>query len=133
MSKSVQATPNKSILLVDDEPAWLDALSDVLETIHVTVETTNNGDEALLKLKTHKPDLILSDVRMPTMSGFDLFEKIRSIPQYKDIPYVFMSSINDFEAKRVAKELGADDYVVKPYDTEDVKSVVLGLLQKFKK
>ena len=66
------------------------------------------------------------------MNGFDLFEKIRSDPRYRNVPYVFMSSIDDFDARRTAKEIGADDYVEKPIDTEQVESIVLKLLTRFK-
>ena len=108
----------KTIFLVDDEPIWLDALSSVLEEQHYKVLIAKSGEDALRLLKTSQPDLILSDVRMPAMNGFDLFELVKSEPKLKSVPYVFMSSIDDFDAKRVAKELGVDDYVTKPFDTE---------------
>lgn len=122
----------KTILLIDDEPAWLNAMSEALEQESYRVITADGGEEALSKLKSEKPDLILSDVRMPIINGFDLFERVRNDPTLIKIPYVFMSSIDDYDAKRVARELGADDYVTKPYDTEDVKNVILDLLSRFK-
>ena len=69
---------------------------------------------------------------MPVMNGFDLFERVRSEPKLKNIPYIFMSSIDDYDAKRVAKELGADDYVTKPYNTEDVKLIMSNLVNRLK-
>ena len=121
----------RTIFLVDDEPVWLTALSDALEQQNFKVVGFANGEEVLKKLKIQKPDLILSDVRMPVMNGFDLFERVRSEPKLKNIPYIFMSSIDDYDAKRVAKELGADDYVIKPYDTEDVKNIMSNLVKRF--
>jgi CheY-like chemotaxis protein len=122
----------KTIFLIDDEPIWLTVLSEALEQQHFKVISSENGEDALAKLKKMKPDLILSDVRMPVMNGFDLFERVRSEPKLKSIPYIFMSSIDDYDAKRVAKELGADDYVTKPYNTEDVKKIMSSLVERFK-
>jgi CheY-like chemotaxis protein len=131
-AKSKSTTLPKTILLVDDEPAWLNAMSEALEEQHYKVISADGGEEALKKLKKPYPDLILSDLRMPTMSGFDLFEQVRANPKLKSIPYVFMSSIDDYDAKRVAKELGADDFVTKPFDSEDVKKVMSDLMRRFK-
>jgi CheY-like chemotaxis protein len=122
----------KTIFLVDDEPIWLSVLSEALEQQHFKVISSESGEDALAKLKKTRPDLILSDVRMPVMNGFDLFERVRSEPKLKDIPYIFMSSIDDYDAKRVAKELGADDYVTKPYNTEDVKLIMSNLVDRLK-
>jgi len=123
----------KTVLLIDDEPEWLSVISDALEKQPFRLITANSGESALKKLKELRPDLILSDVRMPVMNGFDLYEKIRSNPKLKRIPYVFMSSIDDFDAIHVAKQLGADDYVTKPFDSEGAKIVVLSLLNRFSK
>jgi CheY-like chemotaxis protein len=122
----------KTVLFIDDEAPWLSMIKSAVENAPFTVVTADSGESALRKIRRKKPDLILSDVRMPTMNGFDLFEKIRSDPRYRDVPYVFMSSIDDFDARRTAKEIGADDYVEKPIDTEQVESIVLKLLTRFK-
>jgi YesN/AraC family two-component response regulator len=94
--------------------------------------TASSGESALRKMHRQKPDLILSDVRMPVLNGFDLFEKVKSDPHLRSIPYVFMSSIDDFDAMRTARELGADDYFEKPFDAEGVRTIVLDLLIRFK-
>jgi len=120
-----------TILFIDDEAPWLQALSNVLRGEPYTVIVASSGDEALAKLQKNKPDLIVSDLRMPIMSGFDFFEKVRQNPRFKSVPFVFMSSLDDYDAKRVAKELGADDYVDKPYDTREVKTVLDTLLTRF--
>jgi len=122
----------KTVLFIDDETPWLNMIKTAVENASFDVMTADSGEAALRKIKRKKPDLILSDVRMPAMNGFDLFEKIRSDPRYRNVPYVFMSSIDDFDARRTAKEIGADDYVEKPIDTEQVESIVLKLLTRFK-
>jgi CheY-like chemotaxis protein len=122
----------RTILFIDDESSWLEAIQLAVTDKSVTIMTAASGEEALQKIHQHTPDLILSDVRMPFMNGFDLFEKIRSNPQYRAVPYVFMSSIDDFDARHTAKKLGADGYIEKPYDLEGIKRVVLDLLLQFK-
>lgn len=120
-----------TILFIDDEAPWLQAVSNVLRSEPYTVIIAASGDEALAKLQKAKPDLIVSDLRMPVMSGFDIFEKVKQNPRLKSVPFVFMSSLDDYDAKRVAKELGADDYVDKPYDSREVKTVMNELLSRF--
>ena len=119
-------------MLIDDETLWLDLVQQVLANEAYKVVTASSGEAALKKLHSIRPDLILSDVRMPVLNGFDLYEKVRSDPKLKSIPYVFMSSIDDFDAMRTARELGADDYFEKPFDAEGVKDIVLNLLIRFK-
>jgi CheY-like chemotaxis protein len=114
----------RTILLVDDEPMWLDAMSLILKDEGYKAITVTSGEEALLKLEKRKPDLIMTDVRMPVMNGFDLYQRIRENPRLAGVPVVFMSSIDDYYAKRTAKELGADGYLTKPSFTEDLKKSV---------
>lgn len=118
-------------MFVDDEALWLTAVKSAVKGSPVKVITAEGGEEALAKMRKDRPDLILSDVRMPVMNGFDLFEKVKSIPKLKSIPYVFMSSIDDYDAKKTARDIGADDYVEKPFDMVQVKSIVSELLVRF--
>ena len=121
-----------TVLFVDDEKPWLDAVRLAIHDASFKVITAEGGEAALKKLQKTKPDLILSDVRMPFMNGFDLFEKVKQNPKLQGIPYVFMSSIDDFDARKTAREIGADDYVEKPFDSDQMKSIVLNLLLRFK-
>lgn len=123
----------RTILLVDDEPIWLDAMGILLKDEGYRTITVTSGEEALLKLQKRKPDLIMTDVRMPVMNGFDLFQKIREIPKLARVPIVFMSSIDDYYAKRTAKELGAQGYITKPSFTEDLKKSVEGFFKELPK
>ena len=123
----------KTILFIDDESDWLEAIKTVMDGEPVKVITAGSGEEALEQLHRSKPDLIVSDVRMPVMNGFDLFQKVRSDPRYQNVPYVFMSWIDDFDLKHTAKQLGADDFIARPFEMEDVKKVVLDLLVRFRR
>ncbi len=126
------ADQTKTVLFVDDEVPWLEAIQMSVRGAAFRVMTAESGEAALAAMQQKKPDLILSDVRMPTMNGFDLFERVKQDPKLRMVPYVFMSSIDDFDAKKTAKDLGADGYVEKPFDSDDIKSVVLDLLTRFK-
>ena len=127
------ATPKKqpTVLFIDDERSWLQAVSTALRSEPYNLIIASSGDEALAKLQQKTPDLIVSDLRMPVMSGFDLFEKVKENPHLRSVPFVFMSLIDDYDAKHVAEELGADDYIEKPYDTREVKTLMNTLLSRF--
>ncbi len=114
----------KNILVVDDEPSWLKVLRYFLENKGYAVRTVSSGVEALQALQTYHPDIILSDVRMPEMNGFDLLDTIRKTPEVSSTPVIFFSAIDDYDARKTAKDLGAVDYIVKPFDQEEVASVL---------
>lgn len=130
MARTTPPAKQKTILLVDDETLWLNAVRTAMLGEKVTIITATGGEEALVKLRDSRPDLILSDIRMPAMNGFDLFEKVRSDPGLRTIPYVFMSSIDDFDARNTAKTLGADGYIEKPIDVDGVRYILADLLDR---
>lgn len=132
ISKKKSGTEKKTVLFIDDESKWLKTVKQTLEGEAVKILTADSGEAALKKIQKRAPDLILSDVRMPMMNGFDLFMKVKDDPKLKDVPYIFMSSIDDFDAKRTAKEIGADGYIEKPFDSEKIRSIVNDLITKFK-
>ena len=114
----------KQILIVDDEPVWLKVLGQLLQTKGYTVRAAASGADALNTLKSYEPDLILLDVRMPDMNGFDLLDHIKKLPKLATKPVVFVSAMDDFHAKKVARELGAADYILKPIDETEVNNVL---------
>jgi len=114
----------KQILIVDDEPAWLKSVTHVLQKLGYQVKAVQSAAEALALLVKYRPDLIVSDLRMPDMNGFDLLDKIRHLPKISSTPVVFFSAIDDFHAKEVARELGATACLLKPYDENDLYTVL---------
>jgi len=133
MTKDNKTRKSKqTILFIDDEPAWLEAVRLLFEETPFRIITADGGEAALKEIHKKRPDLIMSDVRMPFMNGFDLYQQVRTDPKYKTIPYVFMSSIDDFDAKRTARELGADGYIEKPFDSENIKTIISDLIARFK-
>ena len=118
------AEPKKHILVVDDEPTWIKVLRYFLESRGYDVQSVGSATEALTALRSYHPDLILTDVRMPEMNGFDLLAKLRTIPGVSATPVIFFSAIDDYDARKTARELGAADYIVKPFDQDEVASVL---------
>lgn len=114
----------KQILVVDDETTWIKVLRYFLESRGYDVQSVGSATEALSAVRTYHPDLILADVRMPEMNGFDLLAKLRTMPDLSRTPVVFFSAIDDYDARRTARDLGAADYIVKPFDQDEVASVL---------
>lgn len=114
----------KRIVLVDDDPVLL-ALSESILTTEYEVRAFSNAEDALFAVSADVPDLVISDVVMPLMSGYEFCEKLRKIPECKDVPVLLISAYGD-PVKAV--ESGADDYLLKPYRTEELLSVARELI-----
>jgi len=119
------------ILVVDDEPVILDSLSDILSIHGFQVLKSSNGLEALETLRDQIPDLILADIMMPEMNGYQLYNRIRQNPEWVWIPFIFLTAKGEAEDIRFGKELGADDYLMKPIDAEDLIAAILGKLRRY--
>ncbi len=117
----------KHVLIVDDEPAWLKILSYILRKKGYDVREESSARDALVTLKKYKPDLIVSDVRMPDMNGFDFLDLVKQSKKNSETPFVFISAIDDYESRKAAQNLGATDYLTKPFNEEEV----VGILSKY--
>lgn len=118
MNESVQTKGN--ILLVDDLPNNLQLLSDLLTTLGYTVRSVTSGKMALKTLKVKQSDLILLDIKMPEMDGYQVCEAIKTDEALRDIPIIFISALDDTFDKVKAFEYGGVDYVTKPFQIEEV-------------
>ena len=114
----------KSILIVDDYPAVRRAIKDIIVGLGMKVEEAENGLEAQAVLKDKKFDMVISDLVMPEMDGFELTEALRNTPQYRRLPIVIISTHDDAKYIFRALHLGADDYIIKPPSAEMVKTVL---------
>lgn len=121
MSESQQV----NLLLVDDRPENLLAMEGALEDLHCQIFKANSGPEALRMVLKHEFDLILLDVQMPGMDGFEVAELLRGKKQSRDIPIVFITAISK-EQKYIQRgyEVGAENYLFKPIDPEDLRKKV---------
>ena len=104
---------DKKILIVDDTVSNLDILEDLLHAYIVLSST--NGEDALEAVKEEQIDLILLDIMMPDMDGYEVCKKLKSDPLTKDIPIIFITAKDDEESIEKAYEVGGDDYVRKPF------------------
>jgi len=138
--ESLAQTPEKStptldtsrygLLLVDDNTDFLSYLYEELRPQFKSVLKAVNGEEALLLLKTHQPDLIISDVMMPIMNGYQLCKEVKEHLSISHIPVVLLTAKSDNESQKIGYKLGADFYLAKPFDIELLLSVISNLLRR---
>ena len=121
----------KLILLVEDEDVIRESVAEILELNGFRVLTAPDGLQALSLLESETPDLILADIMMPQMNGYQFFQRVRSNPDWVWIPFIFLSAKGAGEDVRFGKELGADDYLHKPIDAEDLISAIIGRLRRY--
>jgi DNA-binding response OmpR family regulator len=108
------------IFIVDDNPDNLRILGHVIQDQGYDITLSSNGKDALEFLKNEKPDLILLDIMMPEINGFELCQKIKQNPDFKNIPIIFISAIQNSKDIIKGFELGAVDYVSKPFNSKEL-------------
>jgi len=115
------------VLIVDDEDAGRETLQSVLESEGYELEMAENGFQAIEKAKKLLPDVILLDVMMPGMTGFEVCQRIRSDPQIAEIPIIILTALDDRESLLTALKAGADDFIAKPFDRYELRARLLGI------
>ena len=118
------------ILVVEDYEPLLAMIQEVLEGEGYAVRTANTGAKALQDMQVLCPDLIVSDIMMPEMDGYALYEAVRRSPQGARIPFIFLTAKTEKEDVLRAKGLGADDYIPKPFDAEELIVAVRARLSR---
>ncbi len=121
---------SKKILLVDDDPDILEFLSYNIKNEGYEVETSENGVEALKKLETYKPDLIILDVMMPEMDGIETCKEIRKIPDFSETLIAFLTARGEDYSQIAGFDSGADDYITKPIRPKVLVSKIKALLRR---
>ncbi len=116
-----QVTAGKKILVVDDDQAMLLSVEQRLKSWGLTVFTSSTGEDALRLAKEHVPHLILLDIMLPRMKGREVCDKLKADPSTKAIPVIFLTALGLADHIRAGMNLGADDYLVKPFDPESLK------------
>ncbi len=120
------------ILVADDEDVFLRLLQEALTTVSYRVVTAGNGAEALEKVRHTPPDLVVLDVNMPKMDGFSVCEAIKSDVVLRHIPVLMLTAQRGVSSKVLGLEHGADDYLTKPFDMEELLARIRSLLRRAK-
>lgn len=121
------------VLVVHDDPDMLRFFTLVLRKAGLTVEVASSGTEGLDKLQEMGPDLIICNVRMPQMNGYEFCRAVRQSPGLEDVPFLFCSTLGNLPMRMEGLRVGADDYIVKPVLPQDLQFRVQALLQRERK
>jgi signal transduction histidine kinase len=123
-------TGSYSILIVDDDPAILMGLALKIKRHGYQVITAKDGNEGIQKVKDSKPDLVLSDVMMPFPDGFEMRRILRQDVQLASIPFIFLTARTDVQDRLRGFREGADDYILKPFDADEVLARIDAVIQR---
>lgn len=118
-----------TVLAVDDIPMNLLLISKILSRLNITISTANNGREALDFIAKNKPSLVLLDLMMPEIDGYEVLKRLRENPDTKDLRVVILSALNSNEDIVKGFSLGANDFITKPIILEKLTSCVVTQLQ----
>jgi two-component system alkaline phosphatase synthesis response regulator PhoP len=124
------AAETQKILIVDDEPDILEIITYNLQLHGYEVQTAKDGDQALIKAKEFKPDLIILDIMMPKKNGIEVCKILRSQPEYNDTLIIFLTALNDELSHVKGLEFGADDYISKPVSPKIMVSKVNSMFRR---
>lgn len=117
------------VLVVEDEPNIVDSLSFLMKQAGLTVQVARDGDAALRFMESRVPDLVLLDVMLPRRDGYDVCRAIRANPAWRDVKVIMLTARGRDLDRRKGLELGADDYVTKPFSTREIVERVRRLLE----
>ena len=120
----------KTILITEDHPSLREAVQRILEGAGYTALPTANGVEALQAMEDTVPDLILADIMMPEMDGYAFYRAVRARPEGVTIPFIFLTSKAGRDDRLKGKALGAEDYLAKPFDPEELLIAVSARLER---
>jgi two-component system KDP operon response regulator KdpE len=125
--ENTATTVPSSVLVVDDEPQVVWVLQFSLEAEGYTTYAANNGAEALAEIMAHHPNLMVLDIMMPTMDGWSVLEEMMKLPREERPRVVIVSALSSVRDRAKAAELGADAYVPKPFNVDELLDVLQGL------
>ncbi|GAB1420049.1 adenylate/guanylate cyclase domain-containing protein [Anaerolineales bacterium] len=108
------------ILVVDDNPANIDLIKDILSFSGHQVLSSLDGADAIVMVGKHMPDLVISDINMPGMSGIEVCRRLKADPETNSIPIIMLTALSDIDSRVEALNLGADDYLTKPYSPREL-------------
>jgi len=122
----------RKILLVDDEVGFAELLRDLLAMDSYEVEIAHDGQEGLEKVQSFHPDVIISDIVMPRVSGFEMFKKVKASPETAGVPFLFITGYQDDRVLAEARKIGVFGILRKPIDIEQIENRLRDLINKTK-
>jgi DNA-binding response OmpR family regulator len=120
--------PSPQVLLIDDEEDFLQAVSLGLQGRGFDVATSPSAEDALEKLKAITPKVIIADLRMQPMNGFDFYQKLKKDPKYDTVKFFFLTGMKDSLAEKYGLTLGAEAYLLKPVDLDELEKAIVRAL-----
>ncbi|MBW4440978.1 MAG: response regulator transcription factor [Plectolyngbya sp. WJT66-NPBG17] len=120
----------EQLLLVDDEPGLREAVQAYLEDSGYTVHTATNGSEGWETLQRVLPDLVITDVMMPQVSGYEFLKQLRDDPRFKTLPVIFLTARGMKSDRIQGYDAGCDAYLPKPFDPDELVAIVTRLLKQ---
>jgi two-component system, sensor histidine kinase and response regulator len=120
----------KKVAVIEDEPQMRKNLANILKLENFDPVTADNGTTGLDIIREHHPDLILCDISLPGMDGFDVLKEVRNSPETSQTPFIFLTARDEKVNQRLAMTLGADDYLAKPFAPDDMMRAIDVLLSK---
>jgi DNA-binding response OmpR family regulator len=130
MSKPTSRITDELVLLVDDEPSILDATRSALADRGFNVRAVEGAEAALQVIRKLKPSIVVSDLVMPGTNGFELLQKVRQFSELGAIPFVFLTGVDDYFARKFGKEIGGAAYITKPVDLDELEHILKEKLGK---
>ena len=115
---------DKLILLVDDEPSILAATRAGLMDRGFNVQAVGGADDALSAIRALKPSIVVSDLVMPVTNGFELFQAVKQEKEFIALPFVFLTGVDDYYAKKFGREIGGAAYMTKPVDLDELERII---------
>ena len=123
----------KQLLVVDDDPSLLLAVSETLRAEGYEVVTARRGAEAMVRVAEAMPDLIISDIRMPGMDGYALVRNLRASPRTRLIPIIFLTAKDETADRVEGFRTGVDAYLTKPFESEELIAIVSSILDRVRR
>jgi DNA-binding response OmpR family regulator len=119
----------KKVLCIEDDRETATLLAEELTERGYDVEVAHDGREGFASILKSRPDIVVSDISMPVMSGFELLERLTALaPRFRSMPFVFLTALTDRDNELKGRQLGADDYVTKPLDFDRLDAIIAARL-----
>ncbi len=124
MNMIIDKVPRAKILVVDDEKGTVDSLRMALESDNYEVVEARTGEGAIHKALNENVDLILLDIMLPDMTGYEICNTLRKNPSTASVPIIMLTGMSGMSDKMAGLDLGADDYITKPFDIRELKAKI---------